>query len=37
MGSYDITGFLNDPGNKLRNYSLTLNKGTLTITAVPSP
>jgi hypothetical protein len=32
-GQLDITATLNDPGSKLSNYSVTLNKGTLTITA----
>jgi hypothetical protein len=33
VGSYPITATLNDPGNKLGNYNMTLNKGTLTVTA----
>ena len=31
IGTYDITATLSDPGNKLGNYTVTLNKGTLTI------
>ena len=34
VGSYDITSTLSDPGNKLSNYTVTRNRGTLTITAV---
>src|SRR6185437_11318130 len=33
VSSYPITATLNDPGNKLGNYSVTLNKGILTVTA----
>ena len=33
VGSYDITPTLSDPGNKLSNYAVARNKGTLTITA----
>src|SRR5437016_3852439 len=33
--SYDITATLSDPGNKLGNYTVTLNKGTLTINPAP--
>ena len=31
VGTYDITATLSDPGNKLGNYTVTLNKGTMTI------
>jgi hypothetical protein len=33
VGSYPITATLADPGNKLGNYSVTLNSGKLTVTA----
>lgn len=33
VGTYDIVSSLNDPNNKLSNYTMTLTKGTLTITA----
>jgi hypothetical protein len=32
IGSYDILPALNDPGNRLHNYTVITNKGTLTIT-----
>jgi LPXTG-site transpeptidase (sortase) family protein len=32
VGTYPITATLNDPGNKLPNYTVTLNTGTLTVT-----
>ena len=32
VGTYPITATLNDPGNKLSNYAVTLNTGTLTVT-----
>ncbi len=32
IGTYPITGTLNDPGNRLGNYTVTLNTGTLTVT-----
>src|SRR5207302_317565 len=32
VGTYDITATLSDPDNRLGNYDVTLNKGTLTIT-----
>ncbi|HWG86854.1 MAG TPA: MBG domain-containing protein, partial [Candidatus Acidoferrales bacterium] len=35
VGSYPITPGLVDPGNKLGNYSVTLNNGTLTIAPAP--
>ncbi len=35
VGSYDITATLSDPANKLSNYTVTLNKGTLTINPAP--
>jgi hypothetical protein len=35
IGTYDITATLSDPGNKLGNYTVTLNKGTLTINPAP--
>ncbi len=34
-GIYPITPILNDPTGKLSNYTLTVNNGTLTVTAVP--
>ena len=34
-GIYPITPTLNDPTGKLSNYTLTINNGTLTVTAVP--
>ncbi len=34
-GPYPITATLNDPGNKLGNYTVTNTPGTLTITAMP--
>jgi autotransporter-associated beta strand protein len=33
VGSYTITPVLSDPGNKLGNYTVTTNAGTLTVTA----
>jgi hypothetical protein len=35
VATYDITATLNDPGGKLGNYTVTLNKGTLSVTAAP--
>jgi nitrogen fixation protein len=35
VGAYAILPVLNDPDGKLGNYSLTLNQGTLTVTAAP--
>jgi hypothetical protein len=35
VGTYDIIAALSDPTNKLGNYSVTLNKGTLTIGQAP--
>jgi hypothetical protein len=35
VGTYPITAILNDPTNKLGDYSVTLNEGTLTITPTP--
>jgi hypothetical protein len=35
VGTYPITAMLRDPDNKLGNYSLALNQGSLTITADP--
>jgi MBG domain (YGX type)/Purple acid Phosphatase, N-terminal domain len=32
VGSYPITAVLNDPNNKLGNYTVTINNGTLTVT-----
>ncbi|MEY4385611.1 MAG: hypothetical protein RLY20_894, partial [Verrucomicrobiota bacterium] len=32
LGTYPITFTLNDPGNKLGNYTITTNNGTLTVT-----
>ncbi|MEP7134598.1 MAG: sortase, partial [Chloroflexota bacterium] len=32
VGNYDITATLNDPGNKLPNYTVILNTGTLSVT-----
>ena len=34
-GTYPITPILNDPTGKLSNYIVTINNGTLTVTAVP--
>ncbi len=34
-GIYPITPTLNDPAGKLSNYTVTINNGTLTVTAVP--
>ena len=31
VGTYPITATLNDPGNRLANYTVTLNQGTLTV------
>lgn len=36
-GPYDINASLADPNNRLGNYSVTLNKGTLTLTANAPP
>jgi glucose/arabinose dehydrogenase/PKD repeat protein len=36
VGSYDIVATLSDPGNRLINYSVTLNKGTLAVTQAGS-
>jgi hypothetical protein len=35
VGTYPITATLDDPDNKLGNYDVTLNEGTLTITVAP--
>ena len=35
VGTYAITATLNDPGNKLANYSVTTTNGVLTITKAP--
>jgi hypothetical protein len=35
VGKYDIVPVLKDPGDKLRNYLVTTNRGTLTISAAP--
>ncbi|HLX60679.1 MAG TPA: MBG domain-containing protein [Planctomycetota bacterium] len=35
VGPYSITAMLSDPGNKLPNYAVTLNTGTLTINTAP--
>ena len=35
VGGYSIIPSLSDPGNKLGNYAVTSNNGTLTITSVP--
>jgi hypothetical protein len=37
VGTYDIVPSLNDPNNRLGNYLVTLNKGTLTVTADDAP
>ena len=36
-GSYPITPVLNDPNNRLGNYTVTTGNGTLTVTAGPPP
>jgi hypothetical protein len=35
VGTYSIIPALNDPSNRLINYSVTINNGTLTVTAAP--
>src|SRR5439155_19463733 len=35
IGTYGITAALNDPTNKLGNYTVTLNSGTLTVNPAP--
>jgi len=35
VGAYTITPTVTDPGNKLSNYAVTTNAGTLTVTVVP--
>ena len=37
VGTYPIVPTLSDPGSKLANYSVTLNNGTLTVTAPATP
>jgi hypothetical protein len=37
VGTYPIVPTLVDPGNKLPNYAVTTNNGTLTVTAPPAP